>query len=105
MFAEATREAPDTKPKADVVIDELSWKKRRFLRRRKNVFQLRSSVGLLSGASAVAAVDSGAGEAEDVQRILGEVGLNATLRFGKGTLWCVIVVEKSVDRPELGVLV
>lgn len=105
IFVEAIREAPDTKPKADVVIDELSWKNRLFRRRRKNVFQSRSSVDLLSADSAAEAAESGADDAEDAQRIFGEVGLNVTLRFGKGTLRCAMADEESVDRHVLGVLV
>jgi hypothetical protein len=69
------------------------------------VFQSRSSAVLLSDACAVEVVESEACEAEDVQRILWEVGLNVTLRFGRGTLRCMIVDEESVDRPVLGVLV
>ena len=60
-------EAPDTNPTAELVIEEVSWNKRRLLRRRKNVFQSRISVGLLSEvcAAAAAAADWGEEEAED----------------------------------------
>lgn len=69
------------------------------------MFQSRSSVDLLSADSVAEAAGSGADDAEDAQRIFGEVGLNVTLRFGKGTLRCVMAVEESVDRHVLGVLV
>jgi hypothetical protein len=69
------------------------------------VFQSRSSAVLLSEACALEVADSEVGEAEDAQRIFWVVGLNVTLRFGRGTLRCMIVVEESVDRPLLGVVV
>lgn len=68
IFEEVMREAPDTNPIADVVTDEVSWNNRRFLRRRKNVFQSRSSVGLLSEPCALEAAAPDAEEAEDARR-------------------------------------
>jgi 16S rRNA C1402 (ribose-2'-O) methylase RsmI len=58
-------EAPDTNPTAEVVIDEVSWNNRRLRRRRKNVFQSRISVGLLSDACAPVAAEPGAEDADD----------------------------------------
>jgi hypothetical protein len=64
------------------------------------VFQSRISLGLASALCAAAdeAVD-------DAQRTVCEVGLNVTLRFGRGTRRRVVVDEESLDRRVLEELV